>query len=447
MKRISKFVVALLLVFMITVSSVISAGAVSIVSNEIDFDTQSDSLYLLNLDTDTVVYNENAAEKRYPASLTKIMTYIIVAEQVEDLENTKITINGDLLDTLNGTDSSLSGLSEYKDKELTVMQLLYCLMVSSGNDAALILADYVGNGDVQAFVDLMNKKAEELDCENTHFVNPHGLHDENHYTTAEDLAKIIKYALTVKYFTEVTNTVTYYLNGDEENPLVTTNKLINPDEKDYYYEYARGIKTGTTDEAGYCLASTALNNGISYLCIALHAPCYDDSGEEKSNGAIIDSKKLYEWAYSNIELKTVLGDQTSVCETKLNYASNQDTISLVPEYSFSAMVSKDFKESDLEIKSQCPEEIDAPVTRGDVVGTATVSYNGKELTKINLVAGETVERSEFVYALTVVKNVVTTPIFMVAAALILILFVIYLIFLHRLDKKKKDKEVKKYREM
>ena len=171
MKRFSKYVIALLLVLTVTVSSVISVGAVNIVSNKINFEPKSDSLYLLNLDTDTVVYNNNSAEKRYPASLTKIMTYIIVAEQVEDLENTKVTIKKDLLDTLNGTDSSLSGLSKYIDKELTVMQLLYCLMVSSGNDAALVLADYVGNGDVQYFVDLMNNKAKELGCENTNFIN------------------------------------------------------------------------------------------------------------------------------------------------------------------------------------------------------------------------------------------------------------------------------------
>lgn len=447
MKRFSKYVIALLLVLTVTVSSVISVGAVNIVSNKINFEPKSDSLYLLNLDTDTVVYNNNSAEKRYPASLTKIMTYIIVAEQVEDLENTKVTIKKDLLDTLNGTDSSLSGLSKYIDKELTVMQLLYCLMVSSGNDAALVLADYVGNGDVQSFVDLMNNKAKELGCENTNFINPHGLHDENHYTTAEDLAKIVKYALTVKYFTEVTNTVKYYINGDEKEPLVNTNKMINPDEKDYYYEFARGIKTGTTDEAGYCLVSAALNNGVTYLCIALHAPCYDDNGEDMSNGAMTDSKKLYEWAYSNIELKTVLGDQTRVCETKLNYASNQDTITLVPEYSYSTMVPKDFKESDLEIKSQCPEEVDAPVTRGDVIGTATISYNGEELTKVNLVAGETVERSEFAYAMTVIKNVVSTPVFMICACIVLVLFIAYLVFLQRLSKKKKDRDVKKYREM
>lgn len=181
------------------------------------------------------------------------MTYIVVTEQVDDLDNTMVTINQDLLDELAGTGSSIAGLEDYAGEKMSVMELLYCMMVPSGNDAALVLADYVGNGDVSAFVELMNQRAKELGCTNTHFTNPHGLHDEDHYTTAADMYKITEYAITTPHFTEVTNTTSYYLSLDEdgENPLITTNSLINENEPDYYYEYARGIKTGTTDEAGF----------------------------------------------------------------------------------------------------------------------------------------------------------------------------------------------------
>lgn len=444
-KKLTCFV-SVIMAVTLTVFSVITAGAVS---NEIDFDTTTESLYLLNLDTDTVVYSKNAEEKRYPASTTKIMTYIVVYENVKDLENTKVTIKEDLLSRLDGTDSSLSGLSEYKGKEMSVMNLLYCMMVSSGNDAALVLADYVGQGDTEKFVDMMNQKAKELGCENTNFVNPHGLHDEQHYTTAVDLAKITKYALTLKYFPEITNTAKFYLQGDEDKPLVTTNDMINEDNDKYYYEYARGIKTGTTDEAGYCLVSSAIKDGVTYLCIALDAPCYAEDGySELDNAAMTDSKNLYEWAFDNIQMKTIVGEQTGVCETKINYVSNKDTILLTPQYSYATMLPKNLDESKIKIETQCPDVIDAPVQKGDIVGTATISYNGEELTKINLVASETLERSEFIYAMTVAKNIVTSTGFIVAAVIILILFIVYLVFVSRYSKKKKSNvEVKKHREL
>ena len=289
MKKKITYIISIAIAMLIVVSSVTAAGAVS---NEINFDTHTESLYLLNLDTDTVVYNKAAQEKRYPASTTKIMTYIVVSEQVADLDNTNVTINADVLSQLDGTESSTAGLNEYVGKSLTVTQLLNCMMVSSGNDAALVLADYVGGGDVDKFVDLMNKKAEELGCKGTHYVNPHGLQDEEQYTTAEDLAIITKYALTVKYFPEITNTTEYFLDGEEKDPLTTTNLLITP-ASDYYYEYAKGIKTGTTDEAGHCLISTALKDGTAYLCVALNAPIYDENGYTlDENYAAVDSKKI-----------------------------------------------------------------------------------------------------------------------------------------------------------
>ena len=148
----------------------------------IDFETKSKGIQLINLDTDTVVYEKNADMKLEPASCTKIMTFIIAVENIDDLNGTKITAKKEVLNLLKDTQSSTAGVLE--GETLTAMQLLYCLMVPSGNDASVVLADYVGNGDQQKFVDMMNAKAQELGLKNTHFMNPHGLHNENHYTTA-----------------------------------------------------------------------------------------------------------------------------------------------------------------------------------------------------------------------------------------------------------------------
>ena len=196
MKKLT-YITSLLLALVILAVSLPSAAAASF---DPGFETKSDSIYLVNLDTDTPVYQKNEREKRYPASVTKIMTYIVVAEQVKDLENTKVKIQQDILDRLDGTGSSLSGLEYHVDEQLSVLDLLYCMMVSSGNDAALVLGDYVGKGSVESFVELMNAKAAELGCKDTNFINPHGLHDPNQYTTAYDMYKIAQYAISLPHF-------------------------------------------------------------------------------------------------------------------------------------------------------------------------------------------------------------------------------------------------------
>lgn len=426
MKKKLSIISALLMSIVVIASSAISAGAVK---NTIDFDTKTDILYLLNLDTDTVVYSKNSDKKCYPASTTKIMTYIITTEKVKNLEDTKVKIKEEVLNELAGTGSSLSGLENHIDKELSVFQLLHCMMVSSGNDAALVLADYVCEGDVDAFVKLMNDKAKELGCKNTNFKNPHGLHDKDQYTTAEDMLKIARFAMTTPYFTDITNTVEYYIDGEDEEPLVNTNKMINPDEKEYYYKYAKGIKTGTTDEAGHCLVSTALKDDVAYMCVAYNAPCYDDDGYElDTNYAILESKELYEWAYENVAMRTVIGNDDKVCSINVNYSDNAEKIDLVPEFEYSTMLAKDVNEKDITIKTKCQDTIDAPIEKGTVLGTATVSYKGEELTKINLVASETVEKSDLKYFLTIAKNIVTSQLFIIMASIICVLFIIYIVF-------------------
>lgn len=437
MKKKLSVLLAIIMSTIIVVLSIIPAGAVK---NNIDFTPKTDILYLVNLDTDTVVYSRNSDKKCYPASTTKIMTYIVVAEKVKNLQDTKVKIKQNLLDQLDGTGSSLSGLSDYVDEELSVFQLLHCMMISSGNDAALVLADFVGDGDVESFVKMMNEKAKELGCKNTNFVNPHGLHDDKQYTTAEDMLKIARYALTMPYFIDVTDTVEYYIDGDDEEPLVNTNKMINPDEENYYYEYAKGVKTGTTDEAGHCLVSTALKDNVAYMCIAFNAPCYDDDGYGvDTNYAIFESKKLYEWAYENVAMNEILGKDDKVATVNVNYGDNAEKVALAPEFSYSTMLSKDVKKSDIKITAKCQEVIDAPVKKGTVLGTATIQYNGEELAKVNLVAAENVEKNEFSYFMTVAKNVVTSPAFVIVAISVAVLFVVFVIVMIILSKKNNTK--------
>ncbi len=435
--------IVLSLIIMIS-CCVVTADCATFSVNE---NLSASTVYLLNMDTDTVVVDINSDKKVYPASTTKIMTYIVTVDQVDDLKGTKVQIKQDVLDKLYGTGSSTAGLQYFVDKEVTVYDLLVALMVKSGNDAAMVLADYIGNGSIQKFVDLMNEKAEELGCTNTHFMNPHGLHDEDHFTTAQDLALMSRYALTLPDFNEITNTTTGYLSVDKEKeyPLITTNLLIDETRGgDFYYPYAKGIKTGTTDEAGYCLVSTASHNGYTYMAVVLGSPCVDKNGKEiETNGAMKDTITLYNWAFENLELKSVIDEQTPVCEISIELAWNQDKLLLIPQGSFSAILPKDVESTSIDISTSIPDSVVAPVVEGDVIGTATISYANQELTTVNLIASETVERSNILYYMEYARKILKSRGMIVAVCIVVVLLIIYIILTVAYNKKKnKNKRMK-----
>ena len=440
-----KRILSFLFIFLVTLSSFLTVGAVSI---NINFETTSKSITLINLDTDTIVYEKNPNQKRGPASVTKIMTYIVAVENVSDLKGTMVQVKDETLDLLLGTGSSLSGIK--KGDVLSVYELLHCLMIPSGNDAALILADYVGNGDISKFVDLMNQKALELGCNDTHYANPHGLVDKNHYTTANDIAKMTKYAMSLPYFSEITNKVVSTILGDDR-PLVTTNSLIDKVRGgDYYYRYAIGIKTGHVDEStGYCLVSTATNSGYTYLCVALGAPSEDSSGNEiERNGAMIDSKNLLSWALRSLELKKVLDYNTPVGEVKVKYAWKKDTIMLVPQKSLMALLPENVSSTSVEVVTDVPESVNAPIKAGEKIGIATLKYANQEIETFDLVASEDVSINYFVFFMSIIHTIITSKWVILAVIIALILLGLYIMILSKYNKdrrKSKSKARSKYK--
>ena len=370
-------------------------------------------------------------------------------ERLNLFENTKVLIKEDVLSVLYGTGSSVANVFAHVDEKMSVLDLLYSMMVPSGNDAAVVLADYVGGGSTERFVEMMNEKAKELGCENTHFTNPDGLHDKDHYTTARDLYKITKYALTLPKFAEITNTVTYYVEGDSY-PLVTTNYMIDPNRGgEYYYQYAKGIKTGTTDEAGRCLVTMGSADGYTYLGVFLKAP-YDPENPEY--GTMLDAADLFRWSLTQLELSEVASEDTPICQQKINLAWGKDSLQLVPEGNVNSIVPKDINDSDIEIVTETPDSVDAPVKEGDIIGKATVYYKGshannkQKIATMNLVASETVERSGILYVLSVIRSIIFSKWFIVAILAIVVLLVIYVIVSSIIKRKnRKRKRVKKYR--
>ena len=437
-KRVS-ILLALLTLLVLCVSLTFgTASAATFEPEDVNLKTKAVALY--NLDTDSPVFTLNADTKMYPASTTKIMTYIVVVENIKDLENTKITVKQSVLNSLLGTESSVAGILD--GEELTVLQLLNMMMIPSGNDAAAVLCDYVGKGSEEKFVKMMNQTAKQLGCNSTHFANSHGLHDEKHYTTANDLYKMTKYAMTLPYFTEITSKTSYELPktnvSDEPRTVITTNKMLMSSEPDYFYQYAQGIKTGTTDQAGYCLVSSAIYNGSSYICVALGAPSVDSKGNTiEKRRDMIDSANLYRWAFTKLALKTVAEKGSPVAELPLKYAWGKNNILLSPEEPLTTVLPSDVNPSSLMMETNLPYDVEAPIHTGDIVGTATYSYAGQKLGTVNLIATEDVSRNEVLVVLDVIWKIVSSPIFIIIASLVILLLIFYIIMAVRYNKKRK----------
>lgn len=426
----------------------------SAMSFQPDFSLSSQSDELVSLDTDAVLFQKNPDKRMEPASLTKIMTFIVISEQVKDLDKTRITVKKEVLDKLLGTGSSMSGLKS--GDVLTAYQLACCMLIRSGNDAAMVLADYASQGNTDAFVDRMNQEAARLGCKNTHFANPDGLHDPNHYTSASDFMKIAKYAMKLPHFKEITakEVYTYKPVGGSESgqtrTLWTTNLLIiSRTDNPYYYKYANGTKTGHTDESGYCLVSTASADGYSYLCVVLGVPSVDKNGKEiAQRGEMTDSRNLLKWALNSFEWKKILRKDDLCGEVNLNNAWNKDRLLLISSQEYSAILPKNLSSDSIVVTRNIPKSVDAPVKKGQKIGTAALSCGNQRLATIDLVASESVEQSALLKTAGIIKSIFTSVWFIVIVSIILALTALYtVLFLYTNQKRRKRKlrKVKRYR--
>lgn len=421
---------------------VLLSGAFSVSASALSFDCEveqySDSLLMINLDTGMEVFAKEADTKRYPASLTKIMTYIVAAEYFDDFDTT-ITVKQSCIDSVINQGMSCSGLDWYVGDSLTVTDLLYAMMLPLGHDAAMVLADYIGEGNIQSFVDRMNSKAQELGCENTHFTNPFGVHDDNHYTTARDLYIITKYAMGLPLFSKIVNTATYYVNEDDY-PFVTTNWLVDPGRGgEYYYVYATGVKNGTTVQAGRCLVATAVYDGYAYMCICLHAP-YDDDADENEQYCMIEAANMFRWAFLGLSFVTPVTKDTPICEQKVDHAWDTESILLVPESDLNIILPYDYSDGDVKIVPDHTESVSAPIEKGDIVTTATVYYKDEPFRTINLIAYESVGVSPILYTTDAIRGVLTSPWFLMAVGLIVVLFIVYVSVSSSYAKKRRRKK-------
>ena len=370
-------------------------------------DVYAQAALVVDLDRDIVVYEKNADTKMYPASLTKIMTAMVVLDECSDPSAVTVTAAYEALDPLYGTDSSVCGLET--GEEMTVLDLVSVMMIQSANDAANVLAYHFGGEDLSAFNDKMNKKAAELGLKNTHYTNAHGLHDSEHYTTARDLYILIDYAMQNPLFKEIVTSL-YYLQ--------------NPGEPDYYYEYAAGIKTGYTDAAGLCLTSTATKDGTTYLCVVLNCPT------ENKGCQFTLSKSLYEWAFDALEYRTVINTETIVGEQAVKFGKGCETVPAVLQTAVESTVPKAIVADAIQSHvTWDAEQVEAPITKGQKLGTAVITAGNVTLGTVDVVASADVQKSMWKVIGDALNRFFANPLVRFAVVVLVILLVLVLLFI------------------
>ena len=370
----------------------VSAAEVSLPA---DPDIQAKAALLVDANTGNIVYAKNEHEELYPASLTKIMTALLVLEAVD---SGKLSLDQQLTasDTITQLDSDGSSAGIQVGEIMTVEQLLYCMLVVSANEACVILAEAV-SGDVDTFVDAMNAKAQALGCENTHFVNPTGLHDSQHYTSAWDLYLITKEAMKHEDFMRICDTGGITLpatNLSEARSLHSTNYLISVwRSRGYYNTDAHGIKTGSTDAAGHCLVSSASKGSLSFISVMLGCEQLHLEGNEIRTMSFYETNRLFNWAFENFAYQTVLTSDEILKEVAVSL-SKIDHVTVHPAEDVEVLLPKGLAAEDLErtitLKS---DPVEAPISAGDVLGTVTLSYDGTDYATVDLLALNDVEAS------------------------------------------------------
>lgn len=441
---VKKFLSILLVAIIIVCSFSFSASA----SYNSLLETESEIVLLINTDTETVILDKNANKRTAPASLTKIVTCMLVLENCPDLTKT-ITCKRECLEGLYEQNAATAGI--LAGETLSINDLLYCLMLPSAADAANILADYVGGG-ISNFVTMMNDYVAKLGCKDTKFVNAHGLDSNpNGYTTANDLYKITQHALKNATFKEITSTLRYDVAPTEKYPqtryLHNTNKIMNVGYSDYYHKSVTGVKTGTTDKAGRCVITTASQDGYNYMLIVMRAPQYDiDNDGVEENVAFTESKKIYNWAFENIELTKVTNKNDVIKVVEVKYNSKVDHLRLLPAEELSALVPIGTDSHNVivrAIESETPNPAKAPIKKGDVLGKAEVLYGDTVVTTVDLVAAEDVNFNVFLWIIGIFENLFASTIFKILFAFLVILLIIYILLIIRKNRiKAKRKKIR-----
>ncbi|MBP1759679.1 MAG: D-alanyl-D-alanine carboxypeptidase [Firmicutes bacterium] len=345
----------------------------------VEIQTEATSAILIDATSGRILYEKESHKELPPASVTKIMTLLVAADAVAN-EKVKLT------DTVTASENAckLGGSQIYLEpgETFTLEQMLIAIAVGSANDGCVAVAEHI-NGTHEAFVEDMNRKAQELGLQNTHFVNAYGLPAEGHYTSAYDLAMISKKALEYPLIRKLTSMKEYDLR-EGKFKLWNTNKLL------WWYPGADGLKTGWTNEAKYCLASTVERNGLRLICVVMGVP--------QVRGHFAESMKIYNYGFAKYEFKQFAPAQEKQGVVKVSKGVEDEVIAIT-ENPLGATVEKG-KDKNFWVETKLNPEINAPIEKGQKLGEVLLYQNDQLQTTVNLVADHSVAKAGLVNQLT-----------------------------------------------
>lgn len=401
-----------------------------------DMHIEATAAILVDAATGTVLYEQDAHEQRYPASITKVMTTLLAIEAIDrgELSLDQVITVGDEVNRDVGDGSSTQDIKP--GEQLTLQDVLYCALIASANEACNVLAQVV-SGSVDSFVELMNQRAKELGMEDTHFVNTHGYHDPDHYTTAYDISLMCMEAMKHEIFRTIVTSKSYTVpatNMHEARELHETNALVSTWRiTGYYYQYATGIKTGSTPEAGYCLASSASKDGVDLIAVVLGAENPKNEDGSTNRLQFSESSRLLDWGFNSFSTKTLLDSTYFAGTIPVRLSRETDRIGVQATGELEAILPNDLDPADFQLTPVYDtESLDAPVTKGQVVGHVTVSNGDTVYGQLDLVAVDDVSRSELLYRLdqieTFFSQLWVRVVLIVLAVLIVVLLLRWLLF-------------------
>ena len=412
-----------------------------------DYFINAKSAALIELNTHSIIFSYELDKQVYPASLTKIMTCMLALEygNLEDV----ITISSVAFTDVDEYSSS-AGLME--GERLPLREILYCVMVSSANEACNAVAEYI-SGDIDSFVVLMNQKAQELGMTGTHFENPHGLHDDEHYTTARDLATLATWAWQNPQFREFATTIEHVIPAtelSEERTLHTTNYLTidSPDNK-YYYALASGVKTGFTTPAGGCLIATATSGEMSFMSIVCGCSTVVHDDGSQTDQRFTQTKELLEFGFENYSFVQVLSSTAMLDQPEVRNADGRNNVVVHAKQDVTVLLPNDCKPEEITMKLEYDmlPPLNAPLKEGQRVGTVTAYYTNIPLAQTDLVTLTAVEEAKPIIVLsdsdTVAGNIFGTILkywyftipAMILFILIITLFIVRAVNVHKAKKR------------
>ena len=391
---------------------------------ELPFDVNARAYVLASLDTGEIIFEKNSREHYDPASLTKLLTAYTVYQYVDDFDGTMVTAPRYVYDELYGMNSSTADIRQ--NEVLSVRNLLYAMLLPSANEAASILADYVGNGDITNFCMMMNNEARKLGCTDTNFTNAHGLFTDNHYTSAYDMYLIAKACYELPGFMDIVTTNTYQMpaNLKHANPyfIQNTNKMQNRAYPDYYRSYIKGMKTGTLDYNNF--VTVCQKNGENYILVVIGA----EMSNTEPRAAFITTQEIMDYFFDSYSLRSANTLTFPVTEVPVKYSADADTVLLYADTEVMSILPNDADESSFRKVYNLPESVGAPIETGDVIGTVDYYLAGQKVGTSQLVSHDTVERSIIMFLVGKFQEAYQSLYFRVVLAVTFVLIMAYLAY-------------------